>query len=231
MDPSITPWDRFIDSFFKLSVMEEYLPEIIDGFWLTCYLALKIVVAGLALGLALALIRTYGVRLINLPIVLFVDIMRALPPLVFILLLYFGLPGVGVNLSGFEMTWLTLSLVLAAFSEEIFRAGILAVPKGQWEASRSTGLGFGQTLIYVVMPQAIRLTVPPLTKSPRTLRSAPWLAWARSLIRRPPARAFPATPLRWCWARWHNLSCSCPWSFSAAGLKPGLPGRRCRAGQ
>jgi polar amino acid transport system permease protein len=53
--------------------------------------------------------------------------------------------------------------VLAAFSEEIFRAGILAVPKGQWEASRSTGLGFGQTLVYVIMPQAIRLTVPPLT--------------------------------------------------------------------
>ena len=89
--------------------------------------------------------------------------MRALPPLVFILLLYFGLPGVGINLTGFEVTWLTLSLVLAAFSEEIFRAGILAVPKGQWEASRSTGLGFGQTLVYVIMPQAFRLTVPPLT--------------------------------------------------------------------
>lgn len=163
MDPTITPWDRFIDSFFKLSVMRDYLPEIIDGFLLTCYLALEIVAAGLALGLALALIRTYGFWLVNLPIILFVDIMRALPPLVFILLLYFGLPGVGINMTGFEVTWLTLTLVLAAFSEEIFRAGILAVPKGQWEASRSTGLGFGQTLIYVIMPQAIRLTVPPLT--------------------------------------------------------------------
>lgn len=163
MDPTITPWDRFTDSFFKLSVMQDYLPEIIDGFLLTCYLALEIVLSGLALGLALALVRTYGFWLINLPIVLFVDIMRALPPLVFILLLYFGLPGVGINMTGFEVTWLTLTLVLAAFSEEIFRAGIMAVPKGQWEASRSTGLGFGQTLVYVIMPQAIRLTVPPLT--------------------------------------------------------------------
>ncbi len=163
MDPTITPWDRFTDSFFKLSVMQDYLPEIIDGFLLTCYLALEIVLSGLALGLALALVRTYGFWLINLPIVVFVDIMRALPPLVFILLLYFGLPGVGINMTGFEVTWLTLTLVLAAFSEEIFRAGIMAVPKGQWEASRSTGLGFGQTLVYVIMPQAIRLTVPPLT--------------------------------------------------------------------
>ena len=163
MTPSITAWDRFIDSFFKLSVMQDYLPEIIDGFLLTCYLALEIVVTGLALGLFLALVRTYRFWVINLLIVGFVDIMRALPPLVFILLLYFGLPGVGINLTGFEVTWLTLSLVLAAFSEEIFRAGILAVPKGQWEASRSTGLGFGQTLVYVIMPQAFRLTVPPLT--------------------------------------------------------------------
>ena len=163
MNPTITAWDRFIDSFFKLSVMQDYLPEIIDGFLLTCYLALEIVVSGLALGLFLALVRTYRFWATNLLIVAFVDIMRALPPLVFILLLYFGLPGVGINLTGFEVTWLTLSLVLAAFSEEIFRAGILAVPKGQWEASRSTGLGFGQTLVYVIMPQAFRLTVPPLT--------------------------------------------------------------------
>lgn len=163
MNPTITAWDRFIDSFFKLSVMQDYLPEIIDGFLLTCYLALEIVVTGLTLGLFLALVRTYRFWATNLLIVAFVDIMRALPPLVFILLLYFGLPGVGINLTGFEVTWLTLSLVLAAFSEEIFRAGILAVPKGQWEASRSTGLGFGQTLVYVIMPQAFRLTVPPLT--------------------------------------------------------------------
>jgi polar amino acid transport system permease protein len=50
-----------------------------------------------------------------------------------------------------------------AFSEEIFWAGITSIPKGQWEAARSTGLGFGQTMRYVVLPQALRITVPPLT--------------------------------------------------------------------
>jgi polar amino acid transport system permease protein len=59
--------------------------------------------------------------------------------------------------------WLVLSLVLAAFAEEIFWAGILSVPKGQWEAARSTGLTFLRTLGYIVLPQAVRLTVPPIT--------------------------------------------------------------------
>jgi polar amino acid transport system permease protein len=163
MKQQITNWDRFLDSFFNLRVMGDYLPEIINGFWVTCYLALEVVVCGLALGILLALIRTYQFWVTNFLIALFADIMRALPPLVLILLLYFGLPGIGISLDGVTVTWLTLTLVLAAFAEEIFRAGILAVHRGQWEASRSTGLGFGGALVYVVLPQAIRLTVPPLT--------------------------------------------------------------------
>jgi hypothetical protein len=78
-------------------------------------------------------------------------------------LLFFGLPNAGVELSGFVASWLALTLVLMAFSEEIFWAGITSVPKGQWEAARSTGLGFVQTLAYVVLPQALRITIPPLT--------------------------------------------------------------------
>jgi polar amino acid transport system permease protein len=60
-------------------------------------------------------------------------------------------------------TWISLALVLAAFAEEIFWAGIVSVPRGQWEAARSTGLRFGQTLRLVVLPQALRVTIPPLT--------------------------------------------------------------------
>ena len=88
---------------------------------------------------------------------------RALPPLVLVLIVYFGLPNVGILLPSYAVLWLVLSLLLAAFAEEIFWAGILSVRKGQWEAARSTGLGFAQTLAYVILPQAIRLTVPPLT--------------------------------------------------------------------
>jgi polar amino acid transport system permease protein len=149
----VSGFERFVDTFFNARLVARYWPDILSG----------VVVAGLALGLALAMLRAYGIRLLNAVIVLFVDIFRALPPLVLILIMYFGLPGVGLNLSAYVVLWLALSLVLAAFAEEVFWAGILSVRKGQWDAARSTGLGFGQTLLSVVLPQAVRLAVPPLT--------------------------------------------------------------------
>jgi polar amino acid transport system permease protein len=66
-------------------------------------------------------------------------------------------------LPSYVVLWLVLSLLLAAFAEEIFWAGILSVRKGQWDAARSTGLTYAQTLVHVILPQAVRLTVPPLT--------------------------------------------------------------------
>lgn len=159
----MTGWDRFADSFFNARVMALYLPKIIEGFWLTVVLALCIIVAGLALGLLLALLRAFGIRPLNWLIIFVVDLFRALPPLVIIVLLFFGLPNAGIELSGFVAAWLSLTLVLMAFTEEIFWAGITSVAKGQWEAARSTGLGFVQTLTYVVLPQALRITIPPLT--------------------------------------------------------------------
>ena len=159
----MTGWERFTDSFFNAEVMARYLPDIIKGFFVTVELAILIVIAGLALGLALAVIRSLGIRPLNWLIIFTVDLFRALPPLVIIVLLYFGLPAAGLNLSGFEATWLSLTLVLMSFSEEIFWAGITAVPKGQWEAARSTGLGFLPTLRLVVLPQALRMTIPPIT--------------------------------------------------------------------
>ncbi|MFZ6762441.1 amino acid ABC transporter permease [Pseudoroseomonas sp. WGS1072] len=155
--------DNFLFSFFNLKVMATYLPQIAQGLGLTVLLALLIVVSGLALGLLLALLRSLAIRPLNWLIIFTVDLFRALPPLVIIVLLFFGLPAAGLSISGFAATWLSLTLVLAAFAEEIFWAGITAVPRGQWEAARSTGLGFAQTLGHVVLPQALRITIPPLT--------------------------------------------------------------------
>jgi polar amino acid transport system permease protein len=156
-------WQRFIDAFFKWPVIERYFPAILHGVVVTIEVALAVVITGILLGLALAVVRAFRVLAINALIVVFVDMLRALPPLVLILLVYFGLPNIGINLPSFTVLWLVLALVLAAFAEEIFWAGILSIPKGQWEAARSTGLTFPSTLAYIVLPQAIRLTVPPLT--------------------------------------------------------------------
>jgi polar amino acid transport system permease protein len=153
----------FVDTFFKPELIARYLPDIFSGMAVTIEIAALVVVAGIALGLALALIRSLRLRLVNLLIIVFVDMARALPPLVLVLIVYFGLPNVGIVLPSYVVLWLVLSLLLAAFAEEIFWAGILSVRKGQWDAARSTGLSHGQTLLHVILPQAIRLTVAPLT--------------------------------------------------------------------
>ena len=159
----MTGWERFVETFFKPEMLAKYWPDILKGVVVTLELAIAVVLTGFALGLALACIRAYRIRAVNALIVIFVDIFRALPPLVVILLVYFGFPNVGINLPSFAVLWLVLSFVLAAFAEEIFWAGITSTPKGQWEAARSTGLTFSQTLGFVILPQAIRLGVAPLT--------------------------------------------------------------------
>ena len=130
---------------------------------LTIGLGLCVIATGLVLGLVLAVLRIQHVKLVNAFIIAFADIFRALPPLVVIILLFFAFPYIELSMSAFTATWLALSLVLAAFTEEIFWAGMLAIPKGQWEAARSTGMGSWGTLVHVILPQAVRMTVPPLT--------------------------------------------------------------------
>ena len=159
----LSAMDRFIASFFNAEVAARYVAPVLDGMLLTIGLGLCVIATGLVLGLALAVLRIQHVKLVNAFIIAFADIFRALPPLVVIILLFFAFPYIELSMSAFTATWLALSLVLAAFTEEIFWAGMLAIPKGQWEAARSTGMGSWGTLVHVILPQAVRMTVPPLT--------------------------------------------------------------------
>lgn len=149
--------------FFNLEVIGRYLPQLLQGLLVTIEMAVLIIIAGLLLGLLLAVIRSYQIKAINFFIIFFVDSFRAIPQLVLVVLTYFALPYVGVTFSPFFATVIALSLVLAAFSEEIFWAGITAITKGQWEAARSTGLTFNQAMFLVILPQAVKIAVPPLT--------------------------------------------------------------------
>jgi polar amino acid transport system permease protein len=154
--------DRFLETFFNPVVMAQYTPDIIAGIWVTLQIAAAVIVAGILAGLALACLRSYGVKTLNFFIICYADIFRALPPLVVILILYFGFPSIGIQLSGPMVLFLVLAATLAAFAEEIFWAGFSSVEKGQWEAGIATGLGFTRTLAYVALPQAVRLAIPPL---------------------------------------------------------------------
>ena len=159
----LSSMDRFVSSFFNAEVAARYVAPILDGMLLTIGLGLCVIATGLVLGLVLAVLRIQHVKLVNAFIIAFADIFRALPPLVVIILLFFAFPYIELSMSAFTATWLALSLVLAAFTEEIFWAGMLAIPKGQWEAARSTGMGSWGSLVHVILPQAVRMTVPPLT--------------------------------------------------------------------
>jgi polar amino acid transport system permease protein len=150
----------FAETFLNVKVLAKYGPDILVGLGVTIELAALVVVTGIAGGLALALIRSLGFRVLNWLMVQVVDLFRALPPLVILVLIYFGLPNAP---SGFVATWISLASVLAAFAEEIFWAGIISIPHGQWDAAKALGLRFWQIMRLVVLPQALRIAVAPLT--------------------------------------------------------------------
>ncbi len=155
--------DQIVRYFFDFSLMSAYWPDILRGFLITIEMSILTVVIGIPLGLALAILRLYGIRPLNWLIIFYINFFRAIPQLVLIVLAYFALPYFGLVLEPFTATVLALAIVLSAFSEEIFWAGINAVSKGQWEAGRSTGLSFSKTLTYIVLPQVVRISIPPLT--------------------------------------------------------------------
>lgn len=159
----------FANTFLNPEIVTLYLPPLIRAAWVTIWISVLIVLSGLFLGAVLAGIRAHQKPWLSLPIVLFVDLMRALPPLVLMLLLFFGLPSLGVVLSDWFVLYLVLTLVLAAFVEEIFWATMTSLPRGQWEAGFATGLGFGQVLLHVIFPQALRMNIPQLVNRSLTI--------------------------------------------------------------
>jgi polar amino acid transport system permease protein len=155
--------DRFLHTFFNAKVAARYWPDIVAGMGVTAGVGILVTLTGLALGLALAILRALQQPWLSLPIIAFVDIMRALPPLVVIIILFFAFPLIGLSMSALTATWLSLSLVLAAYAEECIWGGMISLPRGQSEAARSTGLTWWQTMTSVILPQAFRIAVPPLT--------------------------------------------------------------------
>lgn len=153
----------FFFTFFNADVARQYLPSILAGAWVTVLTGVAVVLTGTACGIVLAILRALHCRPLSLCIVAFADILRSLPPLVLLIVLYFGLPALNMPLSAFTVTWLGLSAVLAAYAEESVWAGITATPKGQMEAARSTGMKWWQAMCWVVLPQAIRRAIPTLT--------------------------------------------------------------------
>lgn len=149
---------------WDFGVVWRYLPDLAAGAGYTLLLTAVALVLGTGTGLALALLRLSGRRWLSIPAYLYIDFFRTTPPLVQIVWAYYALPVVlGLNLDSFSAASLALGLNTGAFFAEIFRGGILAVPKGQRDAARVLGLSSLQTLRLVIFPQAFKITLPALT--------------------------------------------------------------------
>jgi len=150
-------------TFFNWQVLREAWPMLLTGLGVTVALGTVSIVAGLISGMGLALLRLYAVGPIKAMARLYIDVFRSLPLLVLLVLVYYALPFIGIRLSSFAAAATALSLVSCAYSAEIFRAGIEAVPKGQFEAAAAIGLKWSDAMRDVILPQALRIVMPPLT--------------------------------------------------------------------
>lgn len=144
------------------------LPRLMDGMLITLKLTLISGMLGLILGMVLALMRISRVKTLNWFAVAYVTLFRGTPLLLQILFIYFALPtlfemyGMSMVLDSFSAGILALTLNCAAYFAEIFRAGILSIPKGQTEAARALGLSRHQSMIKVIIPQTYRRIIPPV---------------------------------------------------------------------
>ncbi|WP_407571681.1 amino acid ABC transporter permease [Deinococcus altitudinis] len=152
-----------VKTFFNIPVFIQALPALLKGFLLTLEVGVSSVVVGTVLGLLVSLLGLYGPAPVRVLTRIYIDVLRSMPLLVFIVLIYYALPFVKILLPAFISAVLAISMIASAYIAEIFRAGIEAIPPGQSEAARSLGLNQWQTMRFVVMPQAVRLVVPPLT--------------------------------------------------------------------
>ncbi|MBB3381404.1 MULTISPECIES: amino acid ABC transporter permease [unclassified Rhizobium] len=155
----------FVDTFLNSDVMISAFPQLLRGLWMTIALGVVSILIGVTGGLVISLIRLYAPKPLQLLTIAYIDIMRAMPMLVVLILIYYALPFVGISFSAWWSAILGFSIVLAAYSAEVFRSGIESVPRGQFEAAAALGIPFLITLYKVVLPQAVRIVIPPTTSN------------------------------------------------------------------
>jgi len=141
------------------------LPVLLKGTAYTLLFALAAMVLGLALGMAITLVRVLPVPVLDQAARVYVSAFRGTPLLVQVFIIYYGLPSIGIAFSPLVAGILALTLNVAAYLSESLRGAVLAVGQGQWMAGRSLGLTHMQTLRHVVGPQALRVAVPSLSNS------------------------------------------------------------------
>lgn len=161
---------QFWNYYFNPEIARDAFPHILSGLGVVAEILVFSLVFAFILGLLISLMRISRVRVLRWLAAIYIDFFRGLPLLLLLVFVYYGLALVGSQtglsfliLDSIPATVLAVSLCYAAYSAEIFRAGIESIHKGQMEAARSLGMTYAQAMRFVVLPQAIRTVVPALT--------------------------------------------------------------------
>ena len=201
-DPGNFSLETLRRNFLDFGVVFDNLGTIAEAVLVTISLALLAEIFGIIFGLFFALLKISGSRLLSWPAQVYIDFTRGTPLLVQITLIYFATAPVGIRFNSLFLAGLVaLTLNSAAYVAEIFRAGIQSIDKGQMEAGRASGLSYGQTMRYIIVPQAFRRVIPPLTNElvmlvkDTSLVSVIGLVELLRAAREIQAETFSATPL------------------------------------
>lgn len=148
---------------FDIELAMENLPFVLGGLPITLLVSIISMVMGLILGLLLALARGSEKKVLRWPARMYISFMRGTPILVFLFILYFGLPIIGIELTALVAASLGFGLNSAAYIAEIDRASLNSIDRGQWESAKALNIGYWTTLRKIILPQATRIAIPPLT--------------------------------------------------------------------
>ncbi|PHY08096.1 MAG: polar amino acid ABC transporter permease [Alcaligenaceae bacterium] len=155
--------DALLQNFFNIEIFIQVAPYLLQGLRTTLLLSVLVIPFGLASGLLVGVLSiTLTGRLSRALLTVYIDLFRALPPLVLLIFIYYGTPFLGWDLPKLVAIVIAFILNNSSYYGEIFRAGLESVPKGQIEAARSTGLSNWQSLLYIQIPQATRNVMPDL---------------------------------------------------------------------
>ena len=157
-----------------IEIAQSSLQPLLEGAILyTIPLTIITFICGLLLAVLTALARLSSVKFLQIIARIYVSVIRGTPLLVQLFIIFYGLPTIGIIIDPFPSAVIGFSLNVGAYASEIIRAAIVSIPKGQWEAAYSLGMSYPKALKRIVLPQASRVSLPPLSNT--------FIVWLRIL--------------------------------------------------
>jgi polar amino acid transport system substrate-binding protein len=147
----------------RLEQYKQYIPLLLQGALVTLEISALSMAIAIGLGLLMAILRVFGPPPVAWPVIAFIEVIRGTPLLIQLFIIFYGLPSIGIRFSPLMAAVIGLGINYAAYEAENYRAGIQSIPRGQLDAALALGLTRIQTIRKIVLPQAVRLVIPPVT--------------------------------------------------------------------